>query len=70
LIRENEENEITRKSLAVPDSNALKQELTSFGESVLHQTEPKVSLEDGHKALAVAEMIAEKIRQNVFTSED
>jgi len=35
----------------------------------LHQTEPTVSLEDGHKALVVAEMIAEKIRLNVFTSE-
>jgi len=70
LIRENKENEITKKSLAVPDSNALKQELTSFGEAVLHQTKPTVSLEDGHKALAVAEMIAEKIKQNVFTSEE
>jgi predicted dehydrogenase len=69
LIRENEENEITKKSIAVPDNNALKQELTSFGEAVLHQTEPTVSLEDGHKALVVAEMIAEKIRLNVFTSE-
>ena len=42
----------------------------SFGEAVLGHTEPTVSLEDGHKALAVAEMIAEKISQNVFTSED
>jgi predicted dehydrogenase len=70
LLRENEENEITKKNLSVPDNNALKQELTSFGEAVLRQTEPTVSLEDGHKALAVAEMIAEKIRLNVFTSED
>jgi predicted dehydrogenase len=70
LLRENEENEITKKNLAVPDSNALKHELSSFGQAVLHQTEPTVSLEDGHKALAVAEMIAEKIRLNVFTSED
>jgi predicted dehydrogenase len=70
LIRENKENEITKKSLAVPDNNALKQELTSFGEAVLHQTKPKVSLEDGHKALAVAEMIAEKIKLNVFTSQE
>jgi hypothetical protein len=42
----------------------------SFGEAVLRQSEPTVSLEDGQKALAVAEMIAEKIRQSVFTSED
>lgn len=67
---ENEENEITKKELTVLDNNALKQELSSFGKAVLHQTEPTVSLEDGHKALAVAEMIAEKIRLNVFTSED
>jgi predicted dehydrogenase len=70
LLRENKENEITKKNLAAPDCNALKQELSSFGEAVLRQTEPTVSLEDGHKALAVAEMIAEKIRLNVFTSED
>jgi len=70
LLHENEENEITKKNLNVIDNNALKQELASFGEAVLRQTEPTVSLEDGHKALAVAEMIAEKIRQNVFTSED
>ena len=70
LIRENKENEITKKSLAVPDNNALKQELTSFGEAVLHQTKPTVSLEDGHKALAVAEMIAEKIKLSVFTSQE
>ena len=70
LIRENEENEVTKKNLLVFDNNALKQELMSFGEAVLGHTEPTVSLEDGHKALAVAEMIAEKISQNVFTSED
>lgn len=69
LLRENEENEITKKDLHTPDNNALKQELTSFGEAVLSRSEPPVSLEDGHKALALAELIAEKIRQNVFTSE-
>jgi predicted dehydrogenase len=70
LLRENKENEITKKNLPTPDNNALKQELTSFGEAVLRQSAPTVSLEDGHKALAIAEMIAEKIRLNVFTSED
>ncbi len=70
LLRENVESGINKKDLPTVDNNALRQELMSFGEAVLGKTEPKVSLEDGHKALALAELIAEKIKQNVFTSEE
>lgn len=40
--------------------NSIKMELESFAESIVHQTTPKVSIEDGYQALKLAyEIIAE-----------
>jgi len=40
--------------------NSIKMELESFAESIIHQTTPKVSIEDGYQALKLAyEIIAE-----------
>ncbi|MDX2070830.1 MAG: Gfo/Idh/MocA family oxidoreductase [Haliscomenobacter sp.] len=40
--------------------NSIKMELESFAQSILHQTTPKVSIEDGYQALKLAyEIIAE-----------
>ena len=41
--------------------NAIKMELETFAESILNDTRPKVSLEDGYKALKLAYQIAEEI---------
>lgn len=62
--------EMVKRDLHVQDVNALKVELETFGTAVLAQHEPLVTLDDGHRALAVAEMIQEKIRMSVFTTPD
>ncbi len=64
LALENEQ--IEKTNIPVLEVNALKHELETFGTCVLKQQEPPVSLEDGHRALAVAELISEKIKQGVW----
>ncbi len=46
---------------SVPQANAIKDELLSFSESILYQTQPIVSLSDASKALSIAYQIIEKI---------
>ncbi len=41
--------------------NAIKLELETFAESILKNTEPRVSIEDGYQALELAHQIIEKI---------
>jgi predicted dehydrogenase len=41
--------------------NAIKDELDSFKESILNNTEPRVNIDDGYRALNLAQMIMEKI---------
>ncbi len=41
--------------------NAIKEELNSFKESVINNTEPLVDIEDGYQALNLAQMIMDKI---------
>ena len=41
--------------------NAIKEELNSFKESILNNTNPLVSIEDGYQALNLAQMIMDKI---------
>lgn len=45
----------------VQNINAIVEELTSFKNSILHNTEPPVTIHDGYHALQVAHMIMEKI---------
>jgi predicted dehydrogenase len=42
--------------------NAIKLELETFAESILKNTEPRVSIEDGYQALELAHQIIEKIK--------
>lgn len=45
----------------VGDSNAIKEELASFYDAITNNETPKVSIEDGYKALEVATQIVEKL---------
>lgn len=45
--------------------NAIKLELETFGQSILQNTIPKVPLEDGYKALKVAQDIVNEIEKRV-----
>ena len=49
---------------AVGESNAIKEELLSFAESIENDTTPVVSVEDGAYALEVAYKIMEKLKSN------
>lgn len=45
----------------IEPSNAIKSELLSFYQSIVHNTSPEVSIEDGYQALEVAFKIMEKL---------
>ena len=46
------------------DNNAIKEELMSFAISIIEDKEPEVSITDGLKALELAEVILEKMKQS------
>jgi len=48
----------------VGDSNAIKEELSSFYAAINNNEIPKVSIEDGYKALEVATQIIEKLNKH------
>jgi predicted dehydrogenase len=48
--------------------NALKDELTAFIQSIIADTNPPVTLEDGYNALKVAHAVAEKLKYSVTFS--
>lgn len=48
----------------IGEANAIKDELSSFHQSIVNETEPRVTLEDGFKALKVAHQVLEKIDEN------
>jgi predicted dehydrogenase len=49
---------------AIEPTNAIRLELETFAESIRANTRPKVSIEDGYRALELAERIAEVIAGN------
>ncbi|MFK7756896.1 MAG: Gfo/Idh/MocA family protein [Flavobacteriales bacterium] len=49
------------KPEAAPDANPIRDELAAFGNSILENTNPKVSVHDGFKALETAHRILAKI---------
>lgn len=49
-----------------PDINAIKYELELFARSIIHDTEPAVTLLDGYNALHVAHQIIRKIERTSF----
>ncbi|MFN5347394.1 MAG: Gfo/Idh/MocA family protein [Bacteroidota bacterium] len=46
----------------IQESNAIKEELTSFAESIRNDKVPMVSIHDGYEALVVAHQIADKLK--------
>jgi predicted dehydrogenase len=46
----------------IQESNAIKEELTSFAEAILNDKVPLVSIHDGYEALVVAHQIADKLK--------
>ena len=46
----------------IQESNAIKEELTSFAEAILNDKVPMVSIHDGYEALVVAHQIADKLK--------
>jgi predicted dehydrogenase len=51
-------------TILVDDSNAIKHELHSFGQSILGELKPAVSLDDAHRALQIAELISDQIEES------
>jgi hypothetical protein len=63
--------EILFEKPVIEESNAIRDELQSFAESIINDRPTEVSLEQGSKALEVALIILEKMRQSVILqSED
>ncbi|HOK22154.1 MAG TPA: Gfo/Idh/MocA family oxidoreductase, partial [Bacteroidales bacterium] len=54
------------KKINLPEVNAIKTELEKFLESILTNTKPEVSIEDGYKVLDVAHQIIMKIQNNLL----
>ena len=46
----------------IGESNAIKEELTSFAQAIKNKTSPPVTIEDGYKALEVAYRIIDKLK--------
>ncbi len=53
-----------------PEVNAIKMELKSLADSILHNTPVTVSAKDGYAALKLAEQIVEAIKQQQFSQLD
>ena len=48
----------------IEDVNAIKEELSTFGDAISNDTTPIVSIEDGYNALDVAQKIVEKLKSS------
>ena len=57
--------EIIFENPKVQPSNAIREELYTFHQAIVNNTEPIVTLKDGYKALKIAHQILEKIDQNL-----
>ena len=55
--------EIHFQNPPIQEINAIQEELSSFYHSIVHNTLPKVSIEDGYNALEVAHAIMDKINR-------
>jgi predicted dehydrogenase len=62
--------EILFEKPEIPESNAIRDELASFAQCIVEDTFPKVSFQDGSRALDVATQILEKMRQHVLLQTD
>lgn len=55
---------------AIESGNAIRDELNAFAQSILHDQPSQVPLEHGTKALEVAMLVLEKMKQSVILSEE
>ena len=46
----------------IEDLNAIKEELSTFGDAVIKDTAPIVSIEDGYNALDIAQRIVDQLK--------
>jgi predicted dehydrogenase len=60
------DNQMKCHKISVDNSNAIKQELTSFAQSIHHAVKTAVSLEDAHRALQIAELISDQIQASNY----
>ncbi|MEN8957255.1 MAG: Gfo/Idh/MocA family oxidoreductase [Flavobacteriales bacterium] len=54
--------EIVFEKPAIQENNAIKDELQSFANSIINNTQPLVTVEDGYNALRIASIIMEKMK--------
>lgn len=57
---------ISLQAPTVADTNAIQMELSAFADSILQDTTPKVTLQDGYNCLALAHRIMEEIKERNF----
>lgn len=62
--------EILFEKPTISETNAIRDELKSFAESIHRDTQPAVTLNDGKRALEVALMILDKMAINMLLQED
>lgn len=65
LGKEKGKKEIIFENPKVLPSNAIREELFTFHQAIVNDTEPIVTIEDGYKALKVAHDILEEIEKNL-----
>ncbi len=62
LGKDKGKKEITFSSPDVKETNAIKEELTTFAEAINKNQDPVVTIQDGYEALNVAQQIIEKLK--------
>lgn len=55
---------------SIAANNAIQDELSAFAQSILHNTQPPVTIDDGYNALDVAYRILEKLRQTGISTDE
>lgn len=63
-ISHTNEPHLTHVSIPVEKSNAIKSELIAFAHSIREGVKPAVSLEEAHRALQIAELISDQIKES------
>ena len=64
MIDSKGQRSFVRSIIPVEDTNAIQSELSAFAESIRASKIPTVSLTDAHRALQIAELISEQIKES------
>ena len=62
LGKDKGKKEITFSLPDVKDTNAIKEELTTFAHAIINNHDPVVTIQDGYEALNVAQQIIDKLK--------